>query len=98
MTQGMSEEDTKNLISWLQAILKETQESKAAAAEARDKITHLSAMKDHIAQAGQNSNDSERKIDETRSSLESRLNHVDNALADIKGALNDIRNKIDHLK
>lgn len=94
----MTQEDIQNLTSWLQAILKEVQESRGATAEMREVVKLIPEIRDSTNRGTQDSGDAERKIEETRNRLESKVDRLESTINDIRSTLNDIRNKVDRLK
>jgi archaellum component FlaC len=94
----MNQEDVKNLVGWLQAIYKETQEARGATNEMRKNIHMIPEIREFANKGSHDSGDAERKIEETRNHLEARINKLEDVLNDIKGDVREIRNKVDHLK
>ncbi len=94
----MASEDLQNLASWLQEILKEVQETRGATLEMRDKVNLLPEIREATARGSQDSGDAERKIDDTRNHLESKIGQLESTMNDMRSTLNDIRNKVDRLK
>ena len=95
---AMSLEDIQNLTSWLQAILKEVQESRGAALEMREHIKLIPEIRDSTHRGTQDSGDAERKIEETRNHLENKIDRLEHSINDIKSTVQDIKNKVDRLK
>jgi archaellum component FlaC len=94
----MHEEDIKNLVGWLQAIYKETQLTRGATTEMRrniDMIPEIRTMSEH---GSHDSNDAERKIEETKNHLENQIRKLEDMLNEVRHELKDIHSKLDHLK
>jgi hypothetical protein len=98
MNNGLNPDEVQNLIGWLQEILKETQVTRGATLEMRDKVNLISGIKDQVNQPTGTTDNSERKIDETRSVMEAKLSHIEAVLGDMKNILNDMRSKIDKMR
>lgn len=95
---NMNQQDIKNLVGWLQAIYKEAQETKEALHEMRRNISLLPEIKDSTRRGTQDSEDAERKIDETRNHLESRLNKLEDMIQDLRSEVKEVRSKVDRIK
>lgn len=94
----MKDEDIKNLIGWLQAIHKEAQAARSAAAESRDKTVELDEIRDVVSREGNNNAEIDHKIDEVKRHLESKIDKLDHQINDLKNLLNDIRGKVEKLQ
>lgn len=94
----MNQEDVKNLVGWLQAIYKETQETKGVAGELRRNIHMIPEIRESTVKGTQDSADAERKIEETRNHLESRINKLEDILNDLRSDIREIRSKVDRIK
>ena len=94
----MNQEDVKNLVGWLQAIYKETQETKGAATELRRNIHMIPEIRDSTLRGTQDSADAERKIEDTKNQLESRMNKIEDILNDLRSDIREIKSKVDRIK
>lgn len=94
----LSQEDIKNLVGWLQAIFKETQTTRGEMQEIRAKVNLLPEIRDSSQHSKQDSNDAERKIEETRNYLDSRLHKIEDSLNDLKSQIRDLQSKVDRIK
>jgi len=93
----MDQEDVNNLVTWLQSILKDTQETKASVADIRAKVDKLPEIESFITRGTQDSGDAERKIEDTRARLESKIDKLDQQMNDLRSVLNDIKSKVERL-
>ena len=82
---------------WIQAIYKETQETRASAAEVRKHIHLLPEIKDATLKGAHDSGDAERMIQETRSHLEGRIDRLESLLHDIQNTVKDIKSRTDRI-
>lgn len=98
MNNDLTAENIQNLMGWLQEILKESQVSRGLNQEMRDKVNLIPEIRDRLIHPDYTTNSAERKIDDTRSNLEARLNQIEVNVADLKNILNDLRSRIDKLK
>lgn len=94
----MNQEDVKNLLGWLQAIYKETQETRGSVQELRRNVDIIPEIRDSTHKGTQDSGDAERKIEETRNHLEGRINKLEDTMNDVRNMLRDVQNKVDRLK
>ncbi len=94
----MNQEDVKNLLGWLQAIYKESQETKGSVNELRRHTEMIPEIRNSTLKGTQDSADAERKIEETRNQLEGRIRHIEDTLNDLRGMIKNIENKVDRLK
>ena len=93
----MNQDDVKNLMGWLQAIYKETQEARGATQELRRNVDLIPEIRDSTNRGTQDSGDAERKIEETRNQLEGRIHKMEDTLNDLRNIVKDIQNKVDRL-
>lgn len=94
----MNQEDLKNLTGWLQAIYKESQESRAGINEMRRHVQMIPEIRDSTHRGTQDSGDAERKIENTRDRLEHRIVKMEDTLNDLRSMIKDVQSKIDRLK
>lgn len=94
----MNQEDLKNLVGWLQAIYKETQETRGVANEMKKNIHMIPEIREFANRGSQDSGDAERKIEETRNHLESRINKLEDILNDLRSDIREIRSRVDKIK
>lgn len=94
----MHEEDIKNLVSWLQAIYKESQTARGAVLEMRDKVNLIPEIRNSTNRGTQDSGDAERKIDETRHIMEDKINRMESHISELKTMINEIRSKVDRIR
>lgn len=94
----MNNEDVKNLVGWLQAIYKEAQQTKGVAEELKRNVAMIPEIKDVANRGTQDSGDAERKIEDTRNHLESRINKIEDILNDLRSEIREIKAKVDRIK
>jgi len=94
----MNQEDIKNLVGWLQAIYKQTEMTRGTTNEIRQHVNLLPEIRESTKSGSQDSNDAERKIEETRNHLENRIKHVEDSVNDIRSIVKDIQSKVDRIK
>ena len=94
----MNQEDIKNLVGWLQAIYKESQTTRATVNEMRRNVDLIPAIRTSTDRGTQDSGDAEKKIEDTRHSLEARINKLEDILSDLRTDIRDIRGKLDRIK
>lgn len=94
----MHEEDIKNLVSWLQAIYKESQTARGAVLEMRSKVDLIPEIRNSTNRGTQDSGDAERKIEETRHLLEDKMNRLESQMHELKNLINEVRSKIERIR
>lgn len=98
MAQKMTDEDMKNLASWLQTILKEVQEARGAALAVRDNTALIPEIRNYVSRENSGQGQIDHKIDEAHNHLEAKISHLESQINDLKSMVSDVRNKVDRLK
>lgn len=93
----MNQEDVKNMVGWLQAIYKELQETRGIAAETRDKSAVLHEIRDLVSREQGGNGEIDRRIDDAKHHLETKIDKLEHQINDLRNILNDIKGKVDRL-
>lgn len=91
---GMTQEDMENLASWLQEILKEIQETRNISLDVQQKVHPIQDIYNYAARDEGGGSESDRRLDDMRNRLESKLDQVSREVNEIKSMVNDLRSKI----
>lgn len=94
----MHEEDMKNLVGWLQAIFKESQNSRAAANDVRRHAELLPELRDMLRRDERIEANYEHKLEDTKNHLENQMRKIEDLLNELRHEIRDIKSKVDHLK
>lgn len=95
---SMSQEDIQNLTSWLQTILKEVQEARGASQEMRDDVKLLPEIRDFVSRERGGNSEIDRRLDDTRNHLDSKIDRLEHTLNDLRSEIRDIKSKVDRIK